>query len=88
MYCKPPEYYLSQPVKFITEEWFHEMLEVLPPGYWYRSPDTESFQMIEMQTGNVTEAFLRIGDTYCSMYVIYGTKHADIWERALTEMLK
>lgn len=82
------DYYLSLPVKFITKERFYWMLEGLPPGYWYRSPDTESFQLIEMQTGDVTKAFLRIGDTYCSMYVVYGTRHADIWERALTEMLK
>lgn len=87
MYCKPPDHYLSQPVKRITEERFFEMLEVLPPSYWRHIGGFECFQLCELTDGNITQAFGRLEGNYLEMYVVYGTSPGDIWERALKFLL-
>lgn len=46
----------------VTEEYYWNRLEVLPPGGWCRSsPGSESFYMIEFLTGRVTEHLVAIG---------------------------
>ena len=48
----------------ITEERFHEMLNVLPPENWHRENGWEVFRMVEYTCGNITDHFVRFGDHY------------------------
>jgi hypothetical protein len=55
--------HISEPVE-ITEERFHEMLDVLPPSKWRRSASAESFHICERITYDIVDWFVRIGDRY------------------------
>jgi len=63
-----------------TAENFTHMLEVLPPRYWKRTKEGESFQMCELETGNITSCFVRIGKRYFWLYHYLGTPHAELVE--------
>lgn len=55
--------------KEITEDQFHEMLNVLPPMNWERHAGFESFLMCEFTSGVYTEQYARRGDKYFSKTV-------------------
>lgn|GEM_PF-983573 len=52
------------PVAEITEARFTDMMEVLPPMDWQGSPDSQSFKLMEMYSGNITDIFAQYGTRY------------------------
>lgn len=70
----------SPPVE-ITAATFFEMLEVLPPGDWRGTGDTESFKLIERTAASITGIYARIGDRYFHMSDTCTLPHADIVAR-------
>jgi hypothetical protein len=69
-------------VEEITEERFHEMLNILPPIGWRTDSDGESFKMCEYTAGRVTAIFVRIGDRYASFSDHASTPHRECCRRA------
>lgn len=55
-------YYLNKPLTEITEDEFHEMLNVLPPLKWTTRNNIEMFCMSEMLTGSFTSQYLHDRD--------------------------
>lgn len=53
-----------QPVSEITEARFTDMLEVLPPLDWRGTPDSQSFKLMEMYSGNITDIFAQYGTRF------------------------
>ena len=51
-------YYLNKPLTEITEDEFHEMLNVLPPIKWCTKNNIEMFCISEMTTGSFTSQYL------------------------------
>jgi hypothetical protein len=49
-------------VKEITEEIFHEMLNVLPPDNWINYSTNESFRICENLTGELSNFYIRVFD--------------------------
>lgn len=70
--------YLGDPVRDTTKDAFMSSLECLPPQHWARSPEAESFQFQEHTVGQVTQAYVRIVDSFYTLHVIAGTPHANI----------
>lgn len=61
---------LSLPLHEITEERFHEMLDVLPPIKWTRRDGVEMFCMSEMFTGTYSDQYAHdhnTGKFYCKL---------------------
>lgn len=56
-------YYTSDVVEIDEDRWW-EALEVLPPGDWVRTGESESFYCIEFLSGRVTAHYVRIGEKY------------------------
>ena len=56
------DYYLNKPLTEITEDEFHEMLNVLPPLKWCTKNNIEMFCMSEMLTGSFTSQYLHDRD--------------------------
>lgn len=54
---------LTGPV-VVTEERWHDMLNVLPPMRWRTELGVETFCMCEYTWGNITDQFGRMGDKY------------------------
>lgn len=52
------DYWTNKPLKEITEDEFHEMLNVLPPIKWTTKNNIEMFCMSEMTTGTYTSQYL------------------------------
>lgn len=61
--------YLDKPATLISEERFHNMLDVLPPKNWVHTKDFERFNLIEHLTGTITEQLVRYKDKYLALYV-------------------
>jgi hypothetical protein len=79
-------YYLTQPVREISRATYHQMLDCLPPYYMGSDAGNSSFQMSELTSGRVTEAFCRVGQRYFRMYCILGDSHRSIINRAAVFM--
>ena len=69
--------YLSQPIEEISEGYFFDMLEILPPGGWTNNGTFEKFYMIERQAGNITRQFARLGDRYITKFIDLANR--DTW---------
>ena len=52
------DYYINSPITEITEDKFHEMLNVLPPLKWCTKHNIEMFCMSEMLTGYYTSQYM------------------------------
>jgi hypothetical protein len=52
------KHYLDMPLTEITEETFHEMLNVLPPVKWCTRHNIEMFCMSERLTGTFTSQYM------------------------------
>jgi hypothetical protein len=48
------------PVIEVTEDYFMDMLEVLPPCKWHHQPACETFHISERLTENIVEWLVRI----------------------------
>jgi len=64
--------YLAEPMVEITEERFHDMLEVLPPKGWTKSDGIERFCMIEHMIDDVTDQFAHRNGRYFTKKVACG----------------
>jgi hypothetical protein len=73
--------YLAREPKEITDEDFSEMLCILPPMKWVRYSSEESFQISELTSGRITEAFVRVDNRHFRFYCIAGTSHGDLIRR-------
>lgn len=60
----PCKVWCYNPVTEITEEKFHEMLEVLPPDNWNMFKGVEYFQMCERYDFDRTSYYVKILDKY------------------------
>lgn len=60
----PDPKYGKMPPKVVDEARFFAMLEVLPPGRWYRGGHMEWFHVIERLSGNIVSWFARVGTVY------------------------
>jgi hypothetical protein len=69
-------------VEEITEDRFHEMLNILPPMGWRTDSDGESFKMCEYTAGRVTAIFVRIGQRYATFSDRASTPHRECCRRA------
>ncbi|WP_337263703.1 MULTISPECIES: hypothetical protein [unclassified Serratia (in: enterobacteria)] len=69
------------PVSEITETRFNDMLEVLPPLDWWGGEHSQSFKLMEMYSGNITDIFARFGTRYFQMRNIVTLTHAQIIEK-------
>lgn len=74
------EKYISPPAQ-ITEEYFHEMLDVLPPMKWRREQGSESFMICEALTLDIRSIYCRIGDQYFEMADRQSLTHEQIVEK-------
>lgn len=63
--------YGQMPVKPITKDRFHEMLEILPPQRWYRGEQMEWFHMSERLSGDYVSWFARVGGNYYEFQDLY-----------------
>ena len=72
-----------QPVSEITAERFNDMLEVLPPLGWVFSESgrEQSFKLMEMYCGNVTDIFAKSGDRYFQLRDHVTLPHGDIMKQ-------
>lgn len=66
----------------ITEERFHEMLNILPPMGWKTDRDGESFKMCEYTAGRITAIYVRIGERYATFSDHASTPHRECCRRA------
>ena len=57
------DYWINKPLTEITEDEFHEMLNVLPPLKWTTRNNIEMFCMSEMTTGTYTSQYLHDRNT-------------------------
>jgi hypothetical protein len=62
----------------VSEAFYWEMLEVLPPSKWTRGHDTESFYICEALTGNLHEWIARIGKQYYALIAPRSSNHDQI----------
>lgn len=69
------------PVSEITREHFWEMLEVLPPLGWKQEQGSESFKLMEMYSGTITDIYARIGERYFTLRDDVGMSHVEIMRR-------
>lgn len=69
-------------VEGISEERFHEMLNILPPAGWKTDSDGESFKMCEHTAGRITAIFVRIGERYATFSDRMSTPHRECCRRA------
>jgi hypothetical protein len=76
------EYYISAPVE-ITEDRFHEMLNVLPPVKWRQEHGSESFMISERLTMDIRSIYCRVGDRYFEMADRQSLTHQEICDRCL-----
>jgi hypothetical protein len=67
----------TNPVE-VSEAFYWEMLEVLPPSKWTRGHDTESFYICEALTGNLHEWIARIGKQYYALIAPRSSNHDQI----------
>jgi hypothetical protein len=67
----------TNPVE-VSEAFYWEMLEVLPPSKWTRGHDTESFYICEALTGNLHEWIARIGKQYYALIAPRSNNHDQI----------
>jgi len=67
----------TNPVE-VSEAFYWEMLEVLPPSKWTRGHDTESFYICEALTGNLHEWIARIGKKYYALIAPRSNNHDQI----------
>jgi hypothetical protein len=67
----------TNPVE-VSEAFYWEMLEVLPPSKWTRGHDTESFYICEALTGNLHERIARIGKQYYALIAPRSNNHDQI----------
>lgn len=67
------------PVEISQEDFWH-YLEVLPPQAWVRLQDSESFHMMEFQTGDITRHLVRIGKRYFKLDDNFRMKHFQLVE--------
>lgn len=70
----------SPPVE-ITEERWHEMLNVLPPVAWHRTCDGESFKISERTTGMITAIFVRLNGRFFEFSDSIRTPHQECCKR-------
>jgi hypothetical protein len=54
------------PWREVTEDEWHDMLEVLPPSDWHTVNGVESFKMIEHLSGDITSVYARYNGGYWS----------------------
>ena len=66
--------YLAQPTEEIDSDRFFEMLGILPPMDWRTEGGIERFNMSEMEFGQITRQFARIGERYFSKFVRRGDR--------------
>ncbi|OVZ88299.1 hypothetical protein CBW54_09625 [Yersinia kristensenii] len=68
------------PVSEITAERFNDMLEVLPPLDWHfnEAGGAQSFKMVEMYCGNITDIFAQYGERYFTLRDCVTLPHGDI----------
>jgi hypothetical protein len=52
------------PWREVTEDEWHDMLEVLPPSDWHTVNGVESFKMIEHLSGDITTIYARYNGRY------------------------
>jgi hypothetical protein len=69
-------------VEEISENRFHEMLNILPPMGWKTDSDGECFKMCEFTAGRVTAIFVRIGGRYATFSDRASTPHRECCRRA------
>jgi len=65
----------------ITKDRFNEMLDVLPPLGYINDRSTESFKMIERESGNITGIYARLGESYWSFNGRDDMPHSEIIRR-------
>ena len=70
----------KKPPVEITSEDFWYYLEVLPPQAWVRFHGSESFHMVEFQTGDITTHLVRIGNRCFKLDDHYCLKHNQLVE--------
>ncbi len=73
----------KSPPTEITEERWHDMLNVLPPVSWHSTSDGESFKLSERTTGAITCIFVRLGDRFFEFSDDIRTPHNECCRRVL-----
>lgn len=70
----------TEPVE-ITEEQFHEMLEVLPPEDMQRDVHGSSFKVCEYISGRITSIYVAMGKRYFAFNDLASLPHLAIMEK-------
>lgn len=73
-----------QDVFIINEERYYDMLGILPPLKMFNS----CFLMRELNTGNITNAFIKLENQYFEFYVRTNWTYEEIINQVLTLLLK
>jgi Protein of unknown function (DUF1419) len=76
------EHYISAPIE-ITEDQFHEMLNVLPPMKWSQEHGLESFMISEALTMDIRSIYCRIVDRYFEMANRQSLTHKEICDQCM-----
>ncbi|MCB1550277.1 MAG: DUF1419 domain-containing protein [Hyphomicrobiaceae bacterium] len=74
--------YKTEPME-ISEAYWHEALNVLPPVAWHNTAAGESFKMSERTTGAVTAIYVRINARHFTLSDDIRTPHAECVSRVL-----
>ncbi|RZF11084.1 MULTISPECIES: hypothetical protein [Serratia] len=74
----------SLPVRRISKDEYMDKLEMLPPLDWKYFDGHESFKMMEMYCGNITDIFAQLGNSYFAMRDHVSLPHAEIMQRVRT----
>lgn len=74
--------FVSEPQE-VTEHYFTDMLNVLPPHRWYRDPGAEAFAMCERSFGSITRWLVRVGTSYYSFEDRVTLSHREVFEKVM-----
>ncbi len=66
--------YLSKPALEITEDAYHDALNILPPIGWTTADGVERFCMSEFTSGKITTQFATRGDRFMCRHVRWGDR--------------
>ncbi len=71
------------PPEHVTREHFEQMRDLMPPATWTRDGNTESFQLMEHTSLNVTRTLVRLGSTHWQFEDIAGRPHAELVQKVI-----
>ena len=70
--------FVDKVIKEITKDQFMEAFEVLPPKFWRKEVNSESFMSLEHSYGSVTQIYVRVKGAYYKFKDVCTLSHKEI----------